>query len=138
MTTLYIIFGIFAVACYGFSMYFMKVRSDNRKEFLVQHPDAARIHAQRVAFAIKQKTLRIISVDGQQPVFFSSGMNQGVLVTPGSHVLEVSFETQRPGIMYRNVTTTYEPCKIEIEAEAYGNYELRFNEKAQNYELVGK
>lgn len=114
----------------------MKVRHDNKKAFLAQNPDAARILAQQVTFAIKTKTLRIASVDGNTPIFFNSGIRNGVLVTPGKHVLEVSFETQRPGIMHRNVYTTYEPCKIEIEAEPHGNYELRFNEKQQSYELV--
>lgn len=136
MTTIYIIIGIIAVVCYGFGIYYMKVRSNNKKAFLVQHPDAARILAQQVSFAIKQKTLTICSVDGQTPIIFGSGMHTGVLVTPGRHVLEVTFRTQRPGIMYRTVSTTYEPCKIEIEAEPNGNYELRFNEKAQSYELV--
>lgn len=136
MTAIYIVFGIFCVVAYGAGFYYMKVRSDNKKVFLAEHPDAARILAQQVTFAIKQKTLRICLVDGQTPVSFMSGMRSGVLVTPGKHILEVTFQTQRPGILYRTVYTTYDPCKIEIEVEPNGNYELRFNEKVESYELV--
>lgn len=96
MTTIYIVFGIFCVVAYGVGFYYMKVRSDNKKVFLAEHPDAARILAQQVTFAIKQKTLRICLVDGQTPVSFMSGMRSGVLLHRVSISLRLLFRHNVP------------------------------------------
>ena len=61
------------------------------------------------------------------------GFNRGFYLLPGQNVLELQYETQRPGILHKWVRTTYDPQKIEVTVEANKKYQISYNKKAQQF-----
>ena len=69
---------------------------------------------------------------------FNAGMAYGFYLTPGKHILDATCTTQRPGVMYRNVFTTYGPMKVEVEVEKDKEYIFSFDKKKEEFYLKEK
>lgn len=120
-------------------VYVMMTLNRNRKvkDFIARCPDACMVKLKMRHWLIYYEKVILTQVDGGEPLrsgdgFFSSGF----CVAPGTHVLQVSFEKQRPGVFHKTVTTTYDPVNIEVTVEPGRNYILSFNKKRETYELV--
>lgn len=117
-----------------------KSRKASVKKWLEENRDAAKVYVNKKNHAVTALLgqLNVHSVDGESPKFFYDKLSQGFYVTPGTHTVESSFVTSRPGILYRRVTTTFGPSKQEICAEANKTYNYIFDtkEKAYRFELM--
>lgn len=112
------------------------VRDRKIKAFMSQCPDACMVKLKMRQWLVYYEKITLTLVDGGTPLrsgdgFFSSGF----CVAPGTHVLQVYFQKQRPGVFHRTVTTTYDPVNIEVVMEPGRNYILSFNKKSETYEL---
>jgi hypothetical protein len=114
------------------------------KKFLAEHPDAAKIYL-AAKLSLASEAVYVTSVDGEYPATFSEpgklpiaipglpGSKNGIYVLPGTRALELQYTHQRPGIMYKNVTTSTGLVKKDIVAEANKSYLLGFDRKAEAF-----
>lgn len=131
-----IIAGFFAVYIIGVIIY-MNLKKQNTCKWLKENPNAVKIYINYDANIVKMSTgtIRILSVDGKPPVFFAEKLKSGFYVNPGTHVIESTFTYSRPGVLHKNVSTTYGPAKLEIEAEALRTYNYTFDRKEETYKF---
>ena len=81
-------------------------------------------------------TLTCLSINGEAREQIMTGYGQrGHYLLPGNNVLELQYETQRPGILHKWVRTTYEPQKIEVNVEPNKKYAVSYNKKSDSFEF---
>jgi hypothetical protein len=131
-----------------------KLGASNRV-FLEKHPDAARVYPYSRS-SITSEAVRIHSVDGGLPELFyeaqkSTGIAAlinsviasvkgdataaGVYLKPGTSTVELSYYHNRPGIMYKNVTTTTDVVQKDLTVEANKRYTLSFDRNTKTFTL---
>jgi hypothetical protein len=127
----------------------------SNKAFLEKYPNAAKVYPYSRA-SITSEAVRIHSVDGELPEFFyetgklngiaaivagiiagitGNGSNSGFYLKPGTSTVEMSYYHNRPGIMYKNVTSTTDAIKKELAVEANKKYLLGFDRKENVFTL---
>jgi hypothetical protein len=127
----------------------------SNKIFLEKYPDAAKVYPYSRA-SITSEAVRVHSVDGELPEYFyeagkSGGItaviaagiagitgnsnNTGFYLKPGTSAVEISYYHNRPGVFYKNVTTTTDTVKRELKTEPNGKYLLGFDRKAETFTL---
>jgi hypothetical protein len=131
-----------------------KLEESNRI-FLERYPGAARVYPYSRS-SISSEAVRVHSVDGALPEFFyeagnstgiasiiagviatitGNGDSSGLYLKPGTSAVELSYYHNRPGIFYKNVTTTTDTVKMELKAEPNKKYRLGFDRKAATFTL---
>lgn len=128
-------FGGFMVVYMIIMVLYMKKWKGNAQKWLAENPTAAKVYIISKSGMVRTNGLVINSVDGNSPILFNEGIKVGIYLLPGTHLIESTFTTTRPGILYRNVSTTYGPTKQEIEVEANKTYGLSFDLKTESYEF---
>lgn len=127
--------GFMVLYAIGMFVYMQRKKGDASR-WLAQNPNAAKVFLATKSNVIRNNYLVINSVDGQAPVEFFEGIKKGFYLLPGSHIVESSFSTSRPGILYRRVTTSYGPTKQELTVEANKTYTYTFDLKNESYEFI--
>ncbi|MDR1174730.1 MAG: hypothetical protein LBK83_04595 [Treponema sp.] len=131
-----------------------KMEASN-KVFLEKYPDAAKVYPYSRA-SISSEAVRVHSVEGGLPEFFyEAGTSPGIVgivnsviggitgnsntsgfyLKPGTSTVEISYYHNRPGIFYKNVTTTTDTVKKELKTEPNKKYLLGFDRKAEAFTL---
>jgi hypothetical protein len=108
-----------------------KTKADSR-EFLAQHPEAAKIYLASRAL-ISSEAVVVATVDGEPPHSFYENRKSGLYVTPGRHTLELNYTHNRPGFFHKNVSSSTGFVKQDVEAEANTSYNLGFDRDADNF-----
>ncbi len=137
MSTVWI---LFILAICGISLVFniFSYTKHNAKlaKFTEEHPQAAKVSVKANKIGIIVENLNVLSVNGEQPLIYQEKLiNTGFYLLPGKNILEVSYDLSRPGILHKRVTTYYDPCKIEVEAEPNKEYKLSYDRKKEEYEF---
>jgi hypothetical protein len=139
-----IIIVVFLVAAFFYSQAMNQKTVGAGKKFLAEHPDAVKIYLTSKVSLVSEMVY-VTSVDGEFPVVFSEpgklpivipgipGSKNGIYVLPGTRKLELQYTHNRPGIMYKNVTSSTGIVKKEIVVEANKNYMLGFDRKAEAF-----
>lgn len=137
--TIYIVIGVLLVALYvAWMIYANKKHKNFVNKWLKEHPDAIKVYVSNPKGVIKQGQITIGAIDNETVMTFNAGMTYGFYLTPGKHVIDATCVTQRPGVMYRNVYTTYGPIKVEVEVNTGKEYTLSFDTKAEEFVLKEK
>ncbi len=100
--------------------------------YATEHPDAARI-LMGTSVGITSESMTVHQIDNDAPVLFTEKSKQGFFALPGSHIIDVEYSYTRPGVVYKNVTTSTGVTRQEIEVEAGKRYVLRFDRKAEHF-----
>lgn len=136
--------GIYAYVLFGFIILgiiymigFFIFNKNAKASWLASHPGAVKITIETGVNLITQKSLNARVISGEAKVFTEKA-HYIVLAMPGTVVLEVRYTYTRPGIMYKNVTTTYGPTNIELALEKEKEYTLTFDRKEENFKLSEK
>ena len=109
-------------------MVYMKKRKQTAGRFLEDNPSAAKVFiAGRMS-----GTLTVLSVNDDVPNHFYEGTKQGFFLLPGDNTLEVQYGWTRPGVLYKTVTTTVGPNKIQVAAAANKSYNINYDKKQKN------
>ncbi|MDO4799608.1 MAG: hypothetical protein Q4A52_03705 [Bacillota bacterium] len=116
-----------------FIVLYMKKQKNHIAKFKAENPDYATVLLKTKGIAA---SLSVHSVNGQAPLLFNQGMTVGFVVKPGTHVVESTYSTTRPGVMHKTVTKTYGPSKQEITVEAGKTYHYLFDPKQEMYEFT--
>ena len=112
---------IFSFVYQGVAMY---IHSMSKKKFESDNPDAS---------------IMVIKDCQWHPLGFTNTVNcltingEPHYVKPGANVLELQYETQRPGILHKWVRTTYDPQKIEVNVEPKKKYSISYDKKQESF-----
>ncbi|MDR2630264.1 MAG: hypothetical protein LBC60_05010 [Spirochaetaceae bacterium] len=129
----------------------MQKMGASNKVFLEKYPDAAQVYPFSRA-SISSEAVRVHSVDGELPEFFyEAGKTNGIAtiiagitgnnntsgfyLKPGTSTVELSYYHNRPGVFYKNVTTTTDTVKKELKVDPNKKYLLGFDRKAETFTL---
>ena len=124
---------ILSIAYQGIAIY---IHNMHRKKTEKENPDLS-------IMVLKERnfhplgftyTLNCLSVNGEPKEQIIIGYGQrGHYLQPGKNILELQYETQRPGILHRWVRTTYDPQKIEVNVEPNKKYSIEYNKNTNEF-----
>jgi hypothetical protein len=153
LNVLFLIVVLAAFAVVGTYMGRMRLQklAVSNKAFLEKCPDAAKVYPYSRT-SITSEAVRIHTVDGEPPEFFyesgktggiatiiagltGNGSNSGFYLKPGTSTVEMSYYHNRPGVFYKNVTSTTDAIKKELAVEANKKYLLGFDRKEKTFTL---
>jgi hypothetical protein len=129
---IFLFMGIFIVGSIVYNIVRLKNTKSSNKNFLAEHPDAAKIFLTTKAL-ITSEAVTVFEVDGVKPQYFFEGGKSGLYVIPGKRTLQMSYTFSRPGIMHRTVTKTYGPATKELLTEANKSYLLGFDREEETF-----
>ena len=118
---------------FGYAMY---VHSKSKQKFESENPDASVMVIKDCQFHPLgfTNTLNCLTInDEARPQISVDYIKRGYYLTPGKNILELQYETQRPGIMHKWVRTTYDPQKIEVNVEPNKKYQISYNKKEERF-----
>ena len=109
---------------------YVYLQNKKDQERLEKNPGASKLY-------IKEETLQVACVDGKATVFFyeNLGLTKVFYLTPGTHVINSTFTKVRPGILHKQVSTTYEASDNEVEVKANESYNYSFSTSKEVYTL---
>jgi hypothetical protein len=142
---------IAAVVSMGMNRTRLQKQESANKIFLGKYPDAAKVYPYSRA-SITSEAVRIHSVDGEVPEFFyeagklnsiagiiggitGNANNTGFYLKPGTSTVEMSYYHTRPGVFYKNVSTSTDAIKKELKVNPGKTYLLGFDRKAETFTL---
>ena len=132
----YIVIAIFILAAV-FSFVSIKMNQKTLTKWLAEHPNAVKIELSSGNNVITQKQLYARVISGEAAIF-NEKAKYIVCADPGDIVLEVTYTYTRPGVLYKNVTTTWGPAKVELNVEKGKDYLLSFDKKEEQFKLSSK
>ena len=132
----YFVIAIFILAAV-FSFVSIKMNKNALTKWLAVHPNAVKIELSSGNNIITQKQLYARVISGEAAIF-SEKAKYIVCADPGDIVLEVTYTYTRPGVLYKNVTTTWGPAKVELNVEKGKDYLLSFDKKEEQFKLSSK
>ncbi|CRH87140.1 Uncharacterised protein [Chlamydia trachomatis] len=132
----YVVIAIFILAAV-FSFVSIKMNKKALAKWLAAHPDAVKIELSSGNNVITQKQLYARVISGEAAIF-NEKAKYIVCADPGDIVLEVTYTYTRPGVLYKNVTTTWGPAKVELNVEKGKDYLLSFDKKEEQFKLSSK
>ena len=132
----YIVIAIFILAAV-FSFVSIKMNQKALTKWLAEHPNAVKIELSSGNNVITQKQLYARVISGEAAIF-NEKAKYIVCADPGDIVLEVTYTYTRPGVLYKNVTTTWGPAKVELNVEKGKDYLLSFDKKEEQFKLSSK
>ncbi len=132
----YIVIAIFILAAV-FSFVSIKMNKKALTKWLAEHPNAVKIELSSGNNVITQKQLYARVISGEAAIF-NEKAKYIVCAEPGDIVLEVTYTYTRPGVLYKNVTTTWGPAKVELNVERGKDYLLSFDKKEEQFKLSSK
>ena len=114
------------------------IHSMHKKKFENENPDAS-------IMVIKERlwhplgftnSLNCLSMNGEPKEQIMAGFGQRAFyLMPGKNILELQYETQRPGLLHKWVRRTYDPQKIEVEVEAKKKYTIGYDKKQNEFKF---
>lgn len=133
----FLFLGGFIAIAIVFQIVAVLIHNNSKKNFEKENPDASVMLIKDNQFHPLgfTETLNCLSINGEARPMISVGFKRGFYLLPGSNVLELQYETQRPGILHKFVRTTYDPQKIEVNVEPNKKYSISFNKKAQQFKF---
>ena len=129
----YVVIAIFILAAV-FSFVSIKMNKNALTKWLAVHPNAVKIELSSGNNVITQKQLYARVISGEAAIF-NEKAKYIVCADPGDIVLEVTYTYTRPGVLHKNVTTTWGPAKVELNVERGKDYLLSFDKKEEQFKL---
>ncbi len=127
------LFVVFAVLyCIGAMIYMNKQKNKINKWF-EENPTAAKVIVENKQKGIHSVTIRVLSVNGQPIEIYYEKGKQIIGLLPGTHVIQSTASSTRPGVMHKTVTKEYGPTNQEITVEANKTYIYDFDHKEERY-----
>ena len=115
-------------------IFYSRYAKNRKKTLMNQNPDAAIIYCGTNQSGIKTVELRIHTIDSVTHTdWFNEGLRLAYAVTAGTHTVEASATTSRPGVLHKTVNETFGPVKLEVEVEPRKKYALGFNTKEKEF-----
>lgn len=127
-----VVIVVFLAVSFGVSQILARKNMAGGKQFIAEHPEAARIYLASKT-AIASEAVYVATIDGEVPPYFSERGKNGLYALPGTRTLELQYTHNRPGIMYKNVTSSTGLVKKDFVVEANKTYLLGFDRKEETF-----
>jgi hypothetical protein len=137
-----IVIVVFVALAFVFSQAQARKTAGATREFLDQHSDALKVYLAG-KFGIVTESVYVATVDGEPAHLFTEGgalgipgfpgSKSGVYVLPGKRTLELQYTHNRPGVIYKNVSTSTGLVKKEFVFEAGKRYHIGFDRKEETF-----
>lgn len=114
----------------------MYIHSMSKKKYESENPDASIMVIKDCQWHLLgfTNTINCLTINGEPQAQISAGFGQrAYYVKPGANILELQYETQRPGILHKWVRTTYDPQKIEVNVEPEKKYAISYDKKQSSF-----
>ncbi len=128
-----IIMGLYIVVYVPYLIIKTKKTKENQKKFEEENKGIVKVYLKTKMAGIVTDSMIIYKIDNNEPHRFGEGMKSGIYLKNGKHTIEVQYSWTRPGVMYKNVTQTVGPTKIEVEVEESKKYNLSFNRDKEEF-----
>lgn len=129
----YVIIGMFLFSGV-YAIFYMKMNKQAKEKWLDEHKGAVKVSLSSGTNLITSKQLLAEVVSGEAAVF-TDKTSYVVYAMPGDIVLRVTYSYTRPGVLYKNVTTTWGPAKVNFHLEPNKEYALTFDKKEEEFKL---
>lgn len=129
---IFLVMGIAVVVSIVYAIVRSRGMKSSNAGYLKQYPDAARVYLTSKAL-ITSEAVTVYSVNGETPQQFAERGKTGFYVKPGLCTVEMSYSYTRPGVMYKNVTTSTDVVTKQLETQPHQNYMLGFNRKEEAF-----
>jgi Trk-type K+ transport system membrane component len=129
---IFIIMGLVILGSIVFNIIRMRNMKSSNQRFLLDHPDVAKVYLTTKAL-ITSEAVIVTAVDGETPEYFAETGKTGFYAIPGSRLVEMTYTYNRPGLIHKNVTTTFGPAKKELAIAANKTYLLGFDRKEETF-----
>ena len=135
MPAIYMFFML-AVFIIGIIVMFVKMGGMKKgaANYLEKYPNAVKVMIK--AKAMSGESLRVVSVDGEKPVFFNEGAKPGFYVRPGISKVVAVFTHTRAGAMHRTVSNSTGNVEKAISTEPNKKYEFSYDQNTKNFVLA--
>ncbi len=130
MTQYILIVGGLIILSFIYQGVAMYMHSISKKKYEEANPEASIMVLKDRPFHLLGfiNTLTCLSINGEPKEQIMTGYGQrGHYLLPGKNILELQYETQRPGILHKWVRTTYDPQKIEVNVEPRKKYSIEYD-----------
>ena len=125
-TSLYYAIAFVVVSGIAMWIYQQMTTGKRVKEFLANHPDAAKVMLRTTARnLLKMSSVTIEEVDGNKPILTNEGMTGVLLLTPGRHKL--SMYAQYDSALSKNNLSDTKTMWVEVVA--HGVYSISYDSK---------
>lgn len=128
----FIFMGLIIIGTFIFNSIRMKKMKSSNQDFLRDHPNAAKVYLTTRAL-ITSEAVTVITVDDEAPRLFMEKTKTGFYALPGTRTVQMQYAYNRPGVLYKNVMTSYGPVKKELAIDAGKSYILGFDRKAETF-----
>lgn len=143
MESYFLIYGVIfgAITLFGFYSYTKYKKVTNAAaakadEFLLNNPGAAEVLISQVHHKLSGGGITINNVDGQDAIFKMEGTKFRIYLTPGKHIIELSFSYMKKSMLSKNRTfITIGPVKAEVEAETGKKYSLEYDKIDEKFKF---
>ena len=125
---LFMIIGVVVVIYLIAFIFFLWMKKSSNKKWLKDNKNMSKIYVKGGG-----GQLFVTAIDDEKTRTFVEGVKHGVYISAGEHILEVLYQSIRPGVLHKTVTTTYGPSKLKVQIAADTNYELHFNLGNKNF-----
>lgn len=132
----YVVIGVFVLAAIV-AIVSVKMNKNAMNKWLMTHPNAVKIELVSGNNVITQKQLHARVVRGEAAIFMEKS-KWIVCADPGDIVLEVTYTYTRPGVLYKQVNTTWGPANVELTLERGKDYLLSFDKEEEQFKLSTK
>lgn len=129
----YFIIAFFVVALI-MAILSVKFQKNAKDKWLAAHPGAVKVDLVSGQNFITAKDMRARILSGEAALFLEKA-HYAVWAVPGDIVLEVTYTYTRPGVLHKNVSTTWGPAKVELHLEREKEYALKFDRKEERFVL---
>ncbi len=131
----YIIPAVFVLYIIGMII-FMKKRKNKQQSWWDSHPGAVKVYLRSSLGVFTSNTISGRVISGEAcPGIVSEGMQQVFYAMPGELEVEITYTYTRPGVLHKNVTTTWGPTKLNLHLEAGKTYALTFDKEEETFVL---
>ena len=126
-------FIVFIIFIYIPTFVFYLYRRRKREEgYKFTHPDAVTV---KIARSTINDTLTVHSIDNEKPVFFSKGTHMYFYITPGEHILSLSYQWVKVSITAVSGYEDFyaEDMNITVKVDYATNYQVRYDYDLSKY-----
>lgn len=129
----YLIVALF-VGCFIIAIVSLKKNKAAKDRWLEQHPGAVKLMLKSENKVITSNQISAAVISGEATAFMETS-GYVIYAMPGDVVLEVVYTYTRPGVLYKNVTKTWGPSRVEVHLEGGRDYCLSFDKDEERFEL---
>lgn len=130
----YVIFAVMFI----YTIVVVVFTAKGKKKFFTDNPDAATVNFEQKPGLKSISIYAKVLTENKEELKKIKYLGFKMFIVPGTYTLEATCTRQRPGVMYKTVTETFGPSKVEITVEPKKEYVLGWDKTAKDFTFTEK